>query len=207
MSVYTFLYNLSAVTQRLLIFFTKGSFTLQRDTIAKRRKAVNRIKILRRADTIKEMTGAGPRENRSKVTKAKHRHPRGGCTDGISRLSLAVLSDPDFFPSSCPSQSRSRHVHAKTYTRRAGSGYGLIRPEVPDIGWNTIAHRRTYGEMGRMETWNRGIYPRVEGCKVEREMRPFDARFPLPGLSRGGGGSHGCYLRRTMNNTMNENIY
>jgi len=165
---------------------------LQCDTIAKRRKVVNHIKILHPADTIKEITGAARgRENRSKVTKANRRRPRG-CTGGISRLSLAVLSDPDFFPSSCPLQSRTRHVHAKTY---AGDPPRRERLRAHSAG--STGHRVKYdcapanvrrnGKNGNVESRNirglRAVRSNEEPGKRDALSLGTRTHFPLPALS------------------------
>lgn len=134
---------------------------------------------------------AGPRENRSKVTKANLRRPRG-CTDGVSRLSLSIKR-PWLFPVFVPV--------AVTYASRTRKNL-CRRPAAPGAATGSFGRKyRTSGEIrlrtgertAKWEEWKRGIaeYPRVEGCKVERgNGRGRDAlplgtctHFPLPALS------------------------
>lgn len=125
------------------------------------RKSCNKNIML--PNSIKEITT----RSRSvwKVTKANIPVP----VRVAFRAYLAVLKRPWLFPIfvlAVPVAYVSR-IRKNLRRRPAGSGYGLIRPEVPDIGWNTIAYRRMYGGRGRMGTRDRGISGGW-GCKVER---------------------------------------
>jgi hypothetical protein len=93
------------------------------------RPGMKRVKILHAA----WLKLPAPREStrkRSKVTKANSRFdPRGS---RATRAYLTVLSSPDLFsrPGAAAHVSRTR----KNLRRRFAGSYGLVRPEVPDIG-------------------------------------------------------------------------
>lgn len=97
--------------------------------------------------------------------KSKH---SSAYASGISRLSRGIKATLTFSRLRTRHSSRVRVTYTQKLTPLATfAGYGLIRPEVPDIGWNTIALANVR-RMGRMGTRDRGISGGW-GCKAERE--------------------------------------